>query len=102
MIAAQTTDRDARQVEQLLQSSFDDASCYRYNSVSLRARVRDRKFTGIAQSQREEMVEPILDRLPTDLRDQLLLLLLLPENGPETLSEQLLNQEFENPTPTRL
>jgi len=95
-------DSEVRQVDELLRRHFTNVECYRYNSVSIRARVRDDQFRGKSQTERESLVEAILDELPEEIRQQLLLLLLLPASGPKSLTEKLLNVEFEHPQPSRL
>ena len=96
------TDPEVREVERLLQASFKDVECYRYNSVSIRARVRDDQFQGKSQAERESLIDAVLDQLPEEIRQQLLLLVLLPESGPRSLTEKLLNREFEHPQPSQL
>jgi hypothetical protein len=103
MIATGSTmDPEVRQVEELLQRHFQNVECYRYNSVSIRARVRDDRFRGKSQSEREAIMDEILEELPEEVRQQLLLLLLLPASGPRSLTEKLLNKEFEHPQPSAL
>lgn len=95
-------DPQVRQVSDLLDAKFGEVDCYRYNTVSIRARVRDEQFRGKSQSEREAIIEPILEELPEDVREQLILLLLLPPAGPKSDTERLLNAEFEKPEPSQL
>jgi len=92
-------DPDVRQVADLLQARFSEVDCYRHNSVSIRARIRDEQFRGKSLSEREAVIEPVLEQLPAKIRDQLILVLLLPPAGPRSDTEQLLNAEFEKPEP---
>jgi hypothetical protein len=70
----------------------------RQNSVSLRIRIIDPDFRGLDRLKREDFVWELLDRLPNRIRSQITFVLLLT---PEEQAESLLDQDFENPTPSR-
>lgn len=60
---AKRTDETRKVEETLKQGGFDQVDAYRYNSASIRVRVIDQKFEGKSLNERDEMIEPFLDRL---------------------------------------
>jgi stress-induced morphogen len=74
-------------------------AAYRYNSASIRVRVVDEAFRGKSRPERERMVLPVLEQLPEETLSEVMILLLL---APEELDDDLMNLEFENPSPSRL
>jgi stress-induced morphogen len=74
-------------------------AAYRYNSASIRVRVVDDSFTGLALPDREEKVLPLFRKLPRETRSDITILLLL---APEEVEESWMNREFENPSPSPL
>src|SRR5205085_6237800 len=97
---------ETRTVEDLLRQHFKQADAYRYNSASIRVRVIDPRFERMSREQRDAMVEQFLDQLPPETqRDIVTLFTFAPselELTPTTLREQMLNSEFDNPSPSRL
>ena len=96
---------ETRTVEEVLnQGGFDQVDAYRYNSASIRVRVIDRRFEGLPREQRDAMVEKYLDRLPPDTqRDIVTLFTFAPSElarTPTTFREFMLNNEFDDPSPT--
>jgi stress-induced morphogen len=102
---AKRTD-ETRKVKELLRQHFQQADCYRYNSASIRVRVIDSKFEGMAREKRDAAVEPYLDMLPEDTqRDIVTLFTFAPselELTPKTHREFTLNAEFDDPSPSIL
>jgi hypothetical protein len=73
---------------------------YRYNAGSIRVRIIDPDFTGKPLTARDTHIWEILEEsLAEETLSEINLLLLL--TPPETKTS-LMNQEFEEPTPTRL
>ena len=97
---------ETQRVEELLQQHFQQADAYRYNSGSIRVRVIDPQFEGMSREQRDAMVEPHLDMLPPEtLRDIMTLFTFAPSDlnrTPTTLRQNMLNTEFEDPSPSML
>jgi len=93
-------------VERHLQSHFDQADAYRYNSASIRVRVIDLRFEGMKREQRDAMVEAELDKLPVETqRDIVTLFAFAPSElaqTPKTFREFMQNTEFDDPSPTML
>ncbi len=103
---AKRTD-ETRHVEATLKAAgFDKVDAYRYNSASLRVRVVDQRFEGLSTEKRDALVEPILDQLPERTQaDIVTLLTFAPSEFQPTAKpsrEQLLNAEFEEPSPSAL
>ncbi len=98
---------ETRHVEQVLRDAgFDRVDAYRYNAASIRMRVIDARFEGLATEERDALVEPHLDELPPRTQADIVTLLTFApsdrEPEPQTLAQRLLNAEFENPSPSRL
>lgn len=72
---------------------------YRRNSVSVRIRVINPEFRGLARSEREEEVWRAFDNLPDETVAEISMLLLLT---PDEATESVANADFENPTRSRL
>jgi stress-induced morphogen len=96
---------ETRAIEELLCKHFPGAgasrstSAYRYNLASIRVRIVSSSFRGKSRIEREDMVYPILEQLPGTTQDDFGILLLFT---PEQAENELMNMEFEHPTPTRL
>lgn len=94
-------DDDSRLIEERLRrAGFERADAYRYNSASIRVRVVDPQFEGMSVPDREDMIFPIIDRLPKRIREDILLLLLMAPSevgGPNR--HLLVNLEFDHPLP---
>jgi hypothetical protein len=103
---AKRTD-ETRQVEEVLkQAGFGQIDAYRYNSASIRVRVIDGRFEGMPREKRDGMVEPFLEQLPERTQADIVTLftfapseLLQPA---KIMREFLLNNEFEDPSPSML
>lgn len=101
--ANRTTTKETNKIAHDLSKSksFRDAKVdvYRYNSASIRIRIVDDCFKGKSLVEREEMVLPLIRKLPKKTQSDITVLLLL---APEEVSGSLMNLEFEDPTPSRL
>jgi hypothetical protein len=103
--AARKTDQSVRAILQTLQAEYGknhpkaNIEAYRYNPASIRIRIIDPDFKRTNRLDREELVDPILENLPEDIRSEITLLLLLT---PEEQRESMGSMEFDNPTPSLL
>jgi len=94
---------ETRKIEALFRTEFPLSDAYRFNSASIRVRVIDGRFEGKSIAEREVMVSALLEKLPKETRDDVLLLLTLAPSEQRTFSSQtLMNNEFEQPLPSRL
>ncbi|MFT5526837.1 MAG: hypothetical protein ACI9G1_004935 [Pirellulaceae bacterium] len=98
---------ESRMVEGLLRGAgFERVDAYRYNSASLRVRVIDKRFESIPRDERDQIVEPVIDKLPPSTQSDIVSLVLLApsefDQPSDTLREFMLNTEFENPSPSML
>ena len=94
-------------VEQVLRDAgFANVEAYRYNSASIRVRVIDPRFEGLAPEKRDAMVEPHLEKLPEQTQADIISLFTFApselQQTPQTLRQFLLNTEFEDPSPSML
>jgi hypothetical protein len=96
---------ESRLVESALKAAgFEKVDAYRYNAASIRVRVIDRRFKEMNVSKRDEMVEPILAKLPESIQSDIVnLYTFSPEEvqNPKNRSYYL-NSEFEDPSPSVL
>ena len=97
---------ETHKVEDLLKPHFGQADSYRYNSATIRVRVIDPQFEGMAREKRDAMVEQYLDTLPAETqRDIVTLLTFAPselQGTPTSFRERMLNAEFEDAGPPML
>jgi hypothetical protein len=94
---------ETRGIEKLLGNEFDCAEAYRFNSASIRVRVIDPRFEGKTVAEREDMVLPLIQRLPKKTQEDILLLLTIAPSELKGKNRHLLvNLEFEQPLPSRL
>jgi hypothetical protein len=94
---------ETRKIETLFRSKFPKTDAYRFNSASIRLRIIDDQFEGKTMAEREGMVLPLLEKLPKKTREDVLLLLTLAPSEQNSFNSQtLMNQEFEQPLPSRL
>jgi len=97
---------ETRSVERVLQEAGLKADAYRYNSASIRVRVVDPRFEGLANEERDALVEPILEKLPERTQADILNLFTFAPSEIELNSSDarslLLNLEFEDPSPSKL
>ena len=98
---------ETRNVEDALRNAgFEDVAAYRYNSASIRVRVIDSQFEGLAPEQRDALVEPHLEQLPPRTQADIMTLFTFApselKQTPKTLRQFLLNTEFRDPSPSRL
>jgi stress-induced morphogen len=94
---------ETRAIERALRKRFANTEAYRYNSASIRIRIIDDAFEGKSESDREQMVDPILDQLPEETQSDIMLLLTLTESETKDFGKDYLtNLEFENPKVSRL
>jgi hypothetical protein len=93
------TDQSADVVRAFRTNGFRKIDAYRYNSVSIRVRVIDKRFKGKTRRQRMELAEKAIQTLPEKTQADIIFLLLLT---PEEAEGSLINLEFEDPSPSRL
>ncbi len=95
---------ETREIEDALRrEGFERVDAYRYNSASIRVRVIDPRFEEMSVLDREDLVFPVIDKLPERTREDILLLLILaPSELRGRNRHMLVNQEFENPLPSLL
>jgi stress-induced morphogen len=105
-VAIKNVDRDVQRILERLREDYLPAhpkarvEAYRYkNLLSIRVRILDPDFTGKALSEREESVWHVLHTLPERTRGDISMILLLT---PKEAEASLLNQEFEDPSPSML
>ena len=67
---------------------------FRQGPACVRVRIIDPAFRGIDRLKRDELVWPLLAKLPEDELNELYTLLLLP---PEETKKSIANMDFENP-----
>lgn len=90
---------ETRRIEKILRSSFPHAEAYRFNWASIRIRIVDERFDNMSRIDREELVLPLIRKLPEKTRRDITMLVLL---APGEESGSLLNLEFEDPRPSGL
>lgn len=96
-------DKGTRLIEQRLQRDYlakhphAVLRVYRYNPAAIRVRIVDPDFAGMDLAEREELIWPILEKLPEDVRLDVTVCLLIT---PEEQSKSLMNVEFEDPLPS--
>lgn len=94
---------ETRRVERAIRKVFPKTDAYRYNSASIRVRVVDDRFEDKSDEEREAMIQPLLNGLPSRTRDDIVNLLALSTNEETGFSRRtLLNEEFDDPSPSRL
>lgn len=76
-----------------------EAELYRQNPAAVRIRIVDPSFRGRDRIERDEIVWNYLTKLPSDVRGDITVLLLL---APDELEDSFANQDFEDPIPSRL
>lgn len=100
------TDESRMVEDKLREAGFDRVDAYRYNSASLRVRVIDKRFESIPRDERDQIVEPVIDKLPPSTQSDIVSLVLLApsefDQPSDTFREFMLNTEFENPSPSML
>jgi hypothetical protein len=95
--------KETRKIEAELASHFERVEAYRFNSASIRIRVIDPRFEEKSIAEREDMVLPLIRKLPKRTQDDITLLLTLAPSEPERRNRRLLvNLEFEHPLPSGL
>lgn len=97
---------ESKEIEKRLRRTFQQADAYRYNSASIRIRVIDPQFEGMSRTERDGLVEKVIDQLPPETQQDIVALFVF---APSELSsdrvgsrELFLNAEFENPSPSQL
>ena len=100
------TDESRMVEDKLREGGFDRVDAYRYNSASLRVRVIDKRFESIPRDERDQIVEPVIEKLPPSTQSDIVSLVLLApsefDHPSDTFREFMLNTEFENPSPSML
>ncbi|MFO0968603.1 MAG: hypothetical protein U0793_23855 [Gemmataceae bacterium] len=101
--AAKKQDKSTRLIYQRLRERFPglpqemDKVVYRYNPASIRVRVVDAVFAEKTYTQREAILEDLLQKLPVNVRSDITLLLLLTPVEADDPSDYM-NLEFGQPT----
>jgi hypothetical protein len=94
---------ETRMIEDLLRTEFDRAEAYQSNSASIRVRVIDPRFESRSISDRQDIVIPLIRRLPEETQEDILLLLTMAPSELGARNRHLLiNLEFEHPLPSGL
>jgi len=92
--------------DRLREAGFERVDAYRYNSASLRVRIIDKRFESVARDERDTIVEPFIDQLPTSTQSDIVNLVLLApsefDQPEKSLREFMQNVEFENPSQSML
>ena len=90
---------ETKRIEEVLREQFRDIEAYRYNMASIRVRVIDERFRRKSKTEPENMVQPLIDRLPDGTQSDITVLLLLTE---DERADSIMNLEFERPSRTSL
>ncbi len=90
---------ETRQIEMELRRHFPNTEAYRFNSASIRIRIIADCFKEKSNPDREDLVNPLLAKLPKRIQADITVLLLL---APDETKTSLMNLEFEDPHPSRL
>lgn len=91
------TTPETEDVEKVFRNhGFADVKSYRHSSASIRLRIRDERFRGLSRVARMEMLEPIIDTLPEETRQDLIFVLPIAP-GEENREFRLMSIEFEDP-----
>lgn len=94
---------ETQQIEEVLRREFPLTDAYRYNSASIRLRIIDERFKGLSDSKRDDLVEPLIETLSEEIqRDIITLMTFVPSELETSTRAQLMNIEFEEPSPTSL
>jgi hypothetical protein len=98
---------ESREVEDtLLRAGFERADAYRYNPASIRVRVIDSRFEGLTSDERNDLIEPELQKLSEQTQADIMNLFAFApselQQSPPTSKEYLANLEFEEPSPSML
>lgn len=93
---------ETREVERVLRAVFPNTDAYRYNSASIRVRIIDPRFEGMADEQRDRHVEPLLEQLPQRTQDDIMNLIALAPSEVGGPFRSLVQREFEDPSPSEL
>jgi hypothetical protein len=90
---------ETRRIEERLRAAgFAQVDAYRFNSASIRIRIIDPRFEDKPGSERQDLVFPVIDKLPKRTREDILLLLTLaPSEVGKVNRRTLINLEFEHP-----
>ena len=99
--AKKKTTKETRMIESLLRQNFPGfpskypPKAYWYNPSSIRVRLVHDMFKGKDRSEREKVVLPVIESLPKEILEDLMVLVLLP---PDELMNSPMNLEFDHPT----
>jgi len=94
---------ETRAVENALRKVFQQADAYRYNSASIRVRVIDPRFEAKSAAQRDALVERVLKTLSERTQADIInLLTLAPNEIADSAKTLLVNEEFDDPSPSGL
>ena len=103
MSTANVVAPEIHQIESLIRANgFNDCEAYRYNSVSLRLRVRDARFQGLSRVARMQLLEPVLKQLSDEILQDLIFVLPIAPAEEASVGYGPMNFEFEHPRPSTL
>jgi stress-induced morphogen len=99
------SDGDVERIQRALEVGYGRSQrkakieVYRYNPGVIRIRIIDPDFAGANRVKREDLIWPILDKLPDETVEQVTLVLLLT---PKEATNSHASFEFDNPIPSTL
>jgi hypothetical protein len=94
---------ETREVEEFLKQHFTQADAYRYNPASIRVRIIDERFRSLPFDERDDLVEPVLEKLDSETESAIMSLVLIsPGEEEDSVHARLLNLEFEHPSKSLL
>lgn len=56
-------------------AGYTDVQAYRHNSVVIRLRIEDLRFSGLSRVARMQMLEPLIEQLPEEIQEDLIFVL---------------------------
>src|SRR3954466_9611105 len=84
---------ETRKIEALFRTVFPRTDAYRFNSASIRVRVIDPLFEGKSIAEREDMVFPLLKKLPKRTWEDILMLLTLAPSEQRVPDNQIAHNQ---------
>ena len=83
--------KSTRLIEHALREEFPSVEAYQYNPASIRVRIVDKRFNGLNNVERDDLVDPLLKPLPEEVQGDITILLLL---APDEVTRSPMNVEF--------